>query len=93
VHKSFKLQELKFSSSSFSSSSFFFNTNVVRENSFVAGVYSEAIKSLLNHILYPGSKGGKELEKHPLPGINVVMKAFSRLLIHSLASSLFSFSS
>jgi len=87
VHKSFKLQELKFSSS------FFFNTNVVRENSLVAGVYSEAIKSLLNHILYPGSKGGKELEKHPLPGINVVMKAFSRLLIHSLASSLFSFSS
>jgi len=50
----------------------------------VAGVYSEAIKSLLNHILYPGSKGGKELEKHPLPGINVVMKAFLSL-VHSFA--------
>jgi hypothetical protein len=68
------------------------NTNVLRgEQVFLlAGVYSEAIKSLLNHILYPGSKESKEMEKHRLPGINVVMKALSLslLLLHSSASVL-----
>jgi hypothetical protein len=63
------------------------NTNVVRgEQGFLlAGVYSEAIKSLLNHILYPASKESKELEKHRLPGINVVMKALSLSLSLSLS--------